>query len=91
MLKVYTALYLWKYRKTSEKRMGLFQHLFEVALTQGESDPSRPPRIWIERTQAMYLPAWMIDASVVAKADRITASGVEPVSCVPLMYPTAVL
>lgn len=79
MLKVYTAVYLWKYRKTPDKRMGLFQHLLEVALSDNPNS-GRPPRIWVERTQAMYLPAWLIDASVVATAERITSSGVEPVS-----------
>ncbi|EPS94480.1 hypothetical protein FOMPIDRAFT_1055039 [Fomitopsis schrenkii] len=77
MLKVYTAVYLWKYRKTPDKRMGLFQHLLEVALSDNPNS-GRPPRIWVERTQAMYLPAWLIDASVVATAERITSSGVEP-------------
>lgn len=80
-LKLYTAVYLWKYRKTSNQRMGLIQNLIEVAMSDN-SVPGRPPRIWVDRTQAMYLPAWLVDASIVAKAERTTPDGTKPVpSC----------
>ena len=62
--------------------MGLTQHLVEIAMSDSPN-PSSSPRIWVGRTQAVYLPAWLIDASIFAKAASTTSRGTEPVPSCP--------
>ena len=78
MLKLHTAMYLWKYSKASGPRFGLNQYLTAAAM-EDESQLGRSPRISVARTKAIYLPAWLIDASVIAMAEHITPRGVKPV------------